>query len=561
MLTRAIFSVALLALPVSSHAASREVSSVIDQVTIFRDRAEVERVTTIDLVAGQNTLIFAAIPQSVNTDSLKVTGKGSADFQLLSVRHRTRILEHDTSAQTQALSDEIKGLERATKVLSRRKERLIAQSQMLADIKLDRELPQSESVLTPRTPKDIQELLRFVSENGAEIDSELDKIENALQDSAEKISVLRARLSQFGSSKRSESIVEVKLDASGAGKAELRLAYQIAGAAWVPDYNLHRSAKSASQHFSLETFGNISQNTGEDWENVKIVLSTARPQLGIARPSLSPIYLSLLQHVVKSKMLEGVRASAPVALYDNLMARKEASGVSVDEPDLAGELRQNAAAAVEQGEVVVYHLNSRVSLKSDGSSERVLIAESNLDGSLLNIAVPSRMSHVFMEGRFKNGKQPLLPGLVNVFSNGNYVGKQSMAYIAPAKDFRLSLGISNDLTIERSKTKDYEDDPGFLRSMRRLRKDYSIRTHNLSDIAQDLVILEPAPVSQNEEISVQLVSQSHPSLNVKDASRIEHTPGVLEWHLTLAPQKEEVITYGTAVEFKSDLSVSGINLL
>ncbi len=550
--------------PLSVWATTQDVQSNVDHVTIFRDRAEVERLADVELSSGNNTLIFSAIPQSLNTDSLKVSGKGSSAFELMSVQYKTRILEQDVSQSVQALNDQIKDLERKSKVLNRRKERLEAQIELLSEVKLNGENPKSDHVLTPRSAKEIQELLTFVGDNGSKLDTELNAIENDLQETAEKIALLQSRLSQFGSAKKTESIVEVKLNAHGAGRAQLRLGYQVGGASWVPDYNLNRTTGAKTQSFDWETFGNIAQSTGEDWNNVEVVLSTARPQMGIARPALSPIYLNLYMALVREKSAFAAPVAARNASESGMLSKLQSSFDSFSDEKkevVMQDMAEEAMAEVDLGEVVTYKLSSRLSLKSDGSTERVKISENKLDGSLLNIAVPSRMPQVFMEGKFQNAKLPVLPGVVNVFSNGNFVGKQSVAYIPPAKDFRLSLGVSNEVTIERSKTKDYEDDSGFIRSTRRLKKEYTIRAQNLSGLNQDLVILEAGPVSQNEKITAQLVSQSIPSLDAKDASRIDPTPGILEWHMTLAPQKEQVLTYETAVEFAPDLHVSGIEQL
>lgn len=563
MFTRAVLLSALL-LPATGFAATMDAKSSIDKVTIFRDRAEIERLAQIEFGGGNNTLIFGAIPQTINSDSLKISGLGSSDLQLISVQHKTRFFEEDRSEQVQALQTQLESLEDKSKSLTRKKSRLERELELLKQVRLDQETPSSEHVLTPRNPKEIHEILTLVSANGEKLDTEIDAIENELKSIAKKTNILRLQQSQFGSAKKSESIVEVKLNAKTPGKAALRLAYQVQGASWLPDYNLQRNVSKSAQDFSLETFGNIAQSTGEDWDNVEVVLSTARPQIGIARPSLSPISLNLLQNIIASQTYEGRLAGAPAVLSrvkKDLSAGKSEGQVNELSAMMDEVIEQTQQAEVEQGEVVTYRVKSRVSLKSDGSSERIKLTEAKLDGSLVNIAVPARMQHVFMEGRFKNGKQPLLPGIVNVFSNGNYVGKQSMGLVPVAKDFQLSLGISNDVTIERARTKDFEDDAGLIRSVRRLTKEYRIHAENMSELEQNLVILEPRPVSRNEKIVAQVTEQSLKSIDEKDPARIDRTPGILEWHVNLASGKSQDVKYTTTVEFSPDIRVTGIEQL
>lgn len=565
MSTRAVLLSALL-LPTSAFAATMDAKSSIDKVTVFRDRAEVERLAHLELEGGSNTLVFGGIPQTINPDSLKVSGLASAEFQLVSVQHKTRYFEEDRSAEAQSIQNQIEEMDQKTKTLTRKKLRLERELGLLNQIKLDQDSPASDHVLTPRNPKDIHEILTLVSTNGEKLDTDIDTLENELQSISKKTALLRLRLSQFGSSKKSESIVEVKLNAKTTGKADVRLAYQVGGASWIPDYNLQRNIGKSAQEFSLETFGNIAQSTGENWDNVEVVLSTARPQLGIARPTISPITLNLIQRMISSQSyVAGAVAPVSEQSSNELMSRLKKDSLDSKEKreasamqDILDEVQQ---ADVEQGEVVTYRVKSRVSLKSDGSSERIKLTEAKLDGSLINIAVPARAPYVYMEGRFKNGKQPLLAGIVNVFSNGNYVGKQSMAHVAVAKDFQLSLGISNDVTVERTRMKDFEDDAGLIRSVRRLTKEYRIHADNLSDLEQQLVILEPRPVSQNEKIVAEVSEQSPQSLDLKDAARLDHTPGILEWHVNLAAGKSQDVSYKTTVEFSPNDTVTGLDQL
>lgn len=551
-------------LPATTWAASIDAVSAIDKVTVFRDRAEVERVAHVDFDRGRHTLVFGAIPQSINSDSLKVSGLGSSEFQLVSIQQKTRFLEEDRSAEARAIQDQIDELELKTKSGARKKARLERELTLLNQIQLSQDVPASDHILTPRTPKDLHEILTLVGANGERLDSQIEALENDLQLMAKKIGLLRARLGQFGSTKRSESIVEVKLDVKNPGKADVRLAYQVSGASWVPDYNLQRQVSKSAQTFSLETFGNIAQTTGENWENVEVTLSTARPNLGIARPEVSPIFLNLLNSVAAGASFEG----APAVLRSSTtllgkMKKLEDREKEDDRGDvmLANDLASLQQADVEQGEVVTYRVKSRVTLASDGSAERIKLIEGAVDGNLLNVALPAQSPFVYMEGRFKNGKQPLLAGIVNVFSNGNYVGKQSIAYVPPAKDFQLSLGISNELTVERERIRDYEDDSGLIRSVRHLTKEYRIRAENLSDFGQQLVILEAQPVSKNEKIVATVSEQSVKSLDVKDPARIDRTPGVLEWHLSLASGKSQDVTYATSVEFSPGESVTGLERL
>jgi hypothetical protein len=65
-------------------------------------------------------------------------------------------------------------------------------------------------------------------------------------------------------------------------EAPLELEYFIPGARWKPAYDLHFA--SATGQIRIETAGVVEQTTGEDWTDVALLLSTARPGRGIDLP-------------------------------------------------------------------------------------------------------------------------------------------------------------------------------------------------------------------------------------------------------------------------------------
>ncbi|MES1168991.1 MAG: DUF4140 domain-containing protein, partial [Oleiharenicola lentus] len=54
------------------------VDSHISAVTVYQDRAVVTRTASTQLAGGTTELVFANLPQTLNEQSLQVTGKGTA---------------------------------------------------------------------------------------------------------------------------------------------------------------------------------------------------------------------------------------------------------------------------------------------------------------------------------------------------------------------------------------------------------------------------------------------------------------------------------------------------
>ena len=79
------------------------------------------------------------------------------------------------------------------------------------------------------------------------------------------------------------------------GDAKLRLSYLVNNASWTPSYNVRATA--ARDEITVEYNASIQQMSGEDWNDVEMVLSTATPSLVATAPKLEPLAIKLGQVV------------------------------------------------------------------------------------------------------------------------------------------------------------------------------------------------------------------------------------------------------------------------
>ncbi|MCE9539323.1 MAG: DUF4139 domain-containing protein [Bacteroidetes bacterium] len=83
-------------------------------------------------------------------------------------------------------------------------------------------------------------------------------------------------------------IVTVSADAIATGSININ--YMLQGAGWSPSYDLR--AKGASGAMQLTYKAQVFQNTGIDWNDVKLTLSTANPNQSNVKPLLNTWWLS-----------------------------------------------------------------------------------------------------------------------------------------------------------------------------------------------------------------------------------------------------------------------------
>lgn len=86
--------------------------------------------------------------------------------------------------------------------------------------------------------------------------------------------------------------IVVTLESFVKSEVEMDLTYQVYDASWTPSYDVRIATDpvaTTKAQMKLYYFGNIRQNTGEEWTDVQLVLSTAQPRLAGPLPKLGTL--------------------------------------------------------------------------------------------------------------------------------------------------------------------------------------------------------------------------------------------------------------------------------
>ena len=77
----------------------------------------------------------------------------------------------------------------------------------------------------------------------------------------------------------------------------MTLGYLVFDANWSPRYDVRGDLESGG--LTMEYGANISQRTGEDWKDVTLVLSTARPSMASNPPSMDPVFVDVYARLLR----------------------------------------------------------------------------------------------------------------------------------------------------------------------------------------------------------------------------------------------------------------------
>lgn len=554
-------------------------------VTVFQDRAEVTREAYIELPAGNHTLIFDQLPDSIEEKSVQVSGKGG-QASLTQVKFLTEYFEDTLDEEVEEIEKKRQRLIDEEKKLKNQWRRLKGQQKFLQGM-VDRVIKPTKGQ-RKTTPQEWLKMLEYYGQKQASVDEAVLKVRPQVRRVTKALNKIDSEiLAACNRPNKSHKKVEVKLTTAEEGKLQLLLSYVVQGASWEPYYDLRVSTETATLELVYKAV--IRQYTEEAWEDAALRLSTARPHIGGRQPELHPwrirdehAYAKKIRERLQEtmdkvsggvgKVMKKARRKSHSAYDDpsyvpsprpvlppaekergiNIGSQKSYdTGGFVEEdkkrkgkPQIAKQvgklddgtfdkfeeklLRQEAFDEVQAnkpvppppsinrkevkvengGSAIFFEIEGNHTVKNDNTEHQVTILQDTFAAHLQYSAVPKLSAHSYLRARTANHTDyPLLAGSTNIFLDGNFVSNASIDTIAPSEEFWTFLGIDEGVRVERKFLRKYEKKEGglFSKKQKNVVYEYLFEAKNFKSRAIELIIKDQLPLSQNNEIKVELL--------------------------------------------------------
>ncbi|MEH2307863.1 mucoidy inhibitor MuiA family protein [Nostoc sp.] len=533
----------------------KTVQSEIVAVTVYADRALVTRRGVVDLTGTEQELVITSVPETLETESIRVSGTGTVAVRLMGVSSDRIYTTEPVAERVAHLTRQIEQLEAEKRHLQAQVDALVLQSSFIAGLREKTEEPFAQSLSRKNLSlSETLDFLNFLGSQYSEYAIASGECKTQQQELDKELQVLRASLQKIQTPHPKESLsIVVGVEVAGEGKFELEVSYIVNRASWTPLYDLRFSTTSDIVH--LGYLAEITQSSGEDWIGANLTLSTAKPGLGTLPPKLEPWYID----APRPQMLRQRRFAAQPPLLPSI-AEPPASAARADwqeEDEGADDVLIPAetvtAEVSKEGSVVTFKLNGGGNIPSDGAPHKTTIFNDDYPCNFDYVAMPRLVSFAYLQANVKNSPNgaTLLPGKANIFRNNVFIGTTQLENIAPGQEFKLNLGMDEGLKIERDLVERLVD-KRLISNQRRITYSYRLIITNLLDKEVNLKVTEQLPVSRNEQIKVRL-SRSNPQIQLGEM-------GIVEWQLTLPPQEKREIYYQFNVEHPPDLMVVGLDI-
>lgn len=279
----------LLALLIASQAYTqnfneRDLRTSIAEVTIYLQGGLVTRTGELEIQPGKSTLKIKDLSPYIDEKSVQV--KATGEFTILSVNHKLNYLNRlKKGERVDGLNEQIEALEFE---LSKSNARLhiLAEKQSVLDEnkKLGGETSGASLI-------QIKQAIEFFDKELTSIKAEEISTKLKIKELNTQKNRIRKEISDVnGKDELPTGEIEISIESDQKMRGAFKITYLVANTGWYPKYDLRVS--SVEQPLELNYEADVYQNTGVNWDNVKLKLSNGDPNQSGVAPELQTWYLN-----------------------------------------------------------------------------------------------------------------------------------------------------------------------------------------------------------------------------------------------------------------------------
>lgn len=511
-------------------------TSAVSAATVYPQGALVTRVVPFEMPAGEHDLIIADLPSRMDFASMRVSVEG-ATLGATSFRNDAVPSQPDRdTAEIVAARDKIKSIEaqiQSTMDDAARVKLIMDASQ--ARIAFLKQLGEADN-LTNATADSLRALVQMVGEETlaareAAFQAQLEArtIEMQLTEQREELARAQQDLAALVPEVKERAALTLSVSAQEAAQGTVTLRYYDDGALWRPGYDFHLT-RGDDPSLRIDRIAYVLQDTGDNWENVALTLSTAAPSA-----QTEPSFVSQRPVRIGKPQPVPMRRVQTESLSDM-------AGATAAEPAFVEE----AASANFDGPAVTYSYATPLSIASGADAARIKLGSLSSDAEIYAQAVPSRDSTAFLMAEFTNeGGEQILPAEQGFFYvDGAMIGASYVREVAAGETTALAFGPIEGLQISRTVLNRNEGDRGIISRSNEQTEIVEIETKNLTGENWPIRIFDAVPFSEQEDLSVEWNANPRPEIVDVDNRR-----GILRWDQTINAGKTYKIQVTTSLQW------------
>lgn len=499
-------------------------------VKVFLRGAELQHTAKIKVEKGLTDLVIGGLASNIDRNSLNVAANG--DAVIISVLQRFDFMKPaEKNPQIVSLEDSLEVLNRKLSlkqnendILKIEIELIMANKQIGGD---------NKSVAVT----ELMKMADFFRKRIGEIKTQQLSLTNDIKKLEKEIDRVKKQLGELNAKlNRPANEVVITISAKSATTIELSLSYFIYDAGWQPVYDIRVNKLDSPANLSYKA--NVWQNSGLDWNDINIVLSTRSPVQNNNKPELYPWFIDFQTYALYRDLMTTSQKSFPPPSIQGVEEAKSA------------ETMADYFTADEKQLSVEFNPSLKYSIPTDNKPHTVSLQEFSIPANYEYYAAPKLDNNAFLLAYLtKWNEYNLLPGQVNIYFENSYVGQSFIDPFTTKDTLIISLGRDQNITIKRDVLKDFTEDK-FLSSDVERFFGFDIVIRNNKNIAVNILVEEQLPISKNEEIRVKPIDISGGKLNPVE--------GKVTWKVSAEPSKSISKKFVYSVRYPKDKSIPGL---
>lgn len=525
-----------------------EINTVIDKATVYLSGAEVNRSYSIQLSKGIHELRFTNISSAADSRSIQFEMDDPAD--LLSITMERDFLKNQKgSKRIQVIRDSIKLMRKKIQLIDDEVNALNTEKQVLST---NQKIGGDNVSLTV---EQIRSTGTFYRERTLEINTEISKKKREKKRNNQTVYRLQQQLNEYNFKENAKNnVIVVLIEKNSNGTLKGALKYNVAQAGWAPSYDL--IAADISGAIELKYKAKVFNNTGNDWENVNIKLSTGDPNLSASVPDLTPWRLNYSSfsgniqkkgaHAYAVPQVQSRQAPQQGTPQSQAPVNNRLDGQgriqNINTGNISGVNNTVEMRTIEVSELSTeFEIERPYSIPSDAKPYIVEITEYDLTGSFAHTAVPKLDKDAFLLAKITGWeKLDLVPGPSNVYFNQTYVGESYINTRNVEDTLGLSFGRDEKILVTRKRVEEFSN-KSVIGNSKKDTYAYEIIVKNNRARAINMELFDQVPISTDSDIDV--------SVNETSDAKYDETTGELLWNAQLEPGEAQKFTVSFTIKY------------
>lgn len=383
------------------------------------------------------------------------------------------------------------------------------------------------------------------------------KLKNDKMDLQQQISELQSKIYELSNitpeQKKPVGQLILQVKCSRLEEVPVDISYFTNNAGFTPMYDVRVNSKT--NEIRLIYKAGIFQNTGIDWAQTKLTLSTANPNWNGTTPILNPWYLQEfapriypMQKAAQANMMPmNAIPGREVITGDNDRYEKK---MMADEQSVYPSTLQSYTTLNENQLNTTYLIDLPYDIRSDGEIQSVTIKEEKITANLKNYAVPKLNRDAFLLAEISDWESlNLLPGIANIIMDDTYLGRTQIDPNISADTMNISLGRDRRVVVNRVKLKEFtttkKSGEFTIQTFT-----YEITVKNNKTTEVNMILKDQYPLSQVKDIEAKLKENGGASINEE--------LGILTWEMDLKPGESRKVRFSYTVKYPSEKRIANL---